>query len=253
LLNQAAIIATMTPDAPSRLKGKLGVIKRVAWTRPLPLADIKAVAWVLGCTVNDVLVACIAGALRGYLADQGEPGGDLRALVPVNLRPPGRLTELGNHFGLVFLDLPVAIEDPVQRVREVHRRMDALKRSGQPMVALAILTALGMSPQWLKESILEALAANASMVITNVHGPDTPRYLAGRRIARQLFWVPQSGGIGLGLSLLSYDGQLSFGVAADAHRVPDAAAIPPLFAAQFEALLLAALMLPWPGEPVSVQ
>jgi WS/DGAT/MGAT family acyltransferase len=251
LLYQAAVIANMTPDAPSRLKGKLGVIKKVAWADPLPLADIKAVAAVLGCSVNDVLVACVIGALRAYLADQGEAvcGPDMRALVPVNLRPPGPLTELGNRFGLVFLDLPTAIEDPVQRAREVHRRMDLLKQSSQPMVALAILAAIGMAPELYKERVLEALAANASMVVTNVHGPDTPRYLAGRRIVRQMFWVPQSGGIGLGISLLSYAGQLNFGVAADVRRVPDPAAITRLFSAQFEALLLAALMLPWPGDP----
>jgi len=112
--------------------------------------------------------------------------------------------------------------------------------------------AMGMSPDFLRERILEALAANASVVATNVHGPDAPRYLAGRRIERQMFWVPQSGGIGLGISLLSYAGQVSFGVAADVRRVPDPGTIPPLFAAQFEALLLSALMLPWPGQPGAI-
>jgi hypothetical protein len=67
-----------------------------------------------------------------------------------------------------------------------------------------------------------------------------------------MFWVPQSGGIGLGISLLSYAGEVSFGVAADARRIPDPAAIPQLFARQFEALLLCALMLPWPGQPGAI-
>jgi len=88
--------------------------------------------------------------------------------------------------------------------------------------------------------------------VTNVHGPDAARYLAGQRIGRQIFWVPQSGGIGLGISLLSYAGQVSFGVAADARRIPDPAAIPQLFARQFEALMLCALMLPWPGQPGAI-
>ena len=254
LLYQAAVIANMPPDAPSRLKGDLGVMKKVAWSDPVPVADIKAVADVLGCSVNDVLVACAAGALRTYLAGKGDTVDDLdlRALVPVNLRPPGRLTELGNHFGMVFLDLPVGVAEPVQRALEVHRRMALLKGSKQPLVAFGILAAMGMSPDFLRERILEALAANASMVATNVHGPDAPRYLAGRRIARQMFWVPQSGGIGLGISLLSYAGQVCFGVAADARRVADPGAIPPLFTAQFEALLLSALMLPWPGQPGAI-
>lgn len=251
LLAQAAIIANMAPDAPSRLKGELGVVKKVAWAEPLPLLEIKAVAGVLGCSVNDVLVSCTAGALRAYLGDRGDAVDSLalRALVPVNLRPAGRVRELGNHFGLVFLDLPIGIDQPVACALEVHRRMAMLKQSKQPLVAFAILAAMGISPGFLRERILEALAANASLVVTNVHGADEPRYLAGQRIARKLFWVPQSGGIGLGISLLSYAGELSFGVAADARRVPDPEAIPPLFVAQFEALLLSTLMLPWPGQP----
>lgn len=254
LLYQAAVIANMPPDAPSRLKGDLGVMKKVAWSDPLPLVEIKAVARAMGCSANDVLVACAAGALRAYLAGKGDAvdGLDLRALVPVNLRPPGRLTELGNHFGMVFLDLPIGVAAPVECALEVHRRMALLKESKQPLVAFGILAAMGMSPDFLRERILEALAANASVVATNVHGPDAPRYLAGRRIARQLFWVPQSGGIGLGISLLSYAGEVSFGVAADVRRVPDPGSIPPLFAAHFEALLLSALMLPWPGQPGAV-
>lgn len=251
LLRQSAVIAAMTPDAPSRLKGELGVMKKVAWAAPLALDEVKAVAGVLGCSVNDVLVACVAGALRAYLRARGDDtdGPALRALVPVNLRPPGPLAELGNRFGLVFLDLPIDIGEPVACVLEVHRRMRLLKRSKQPQVALAILAALGMAPGFLRERVLEALAANASAVVTNVRGPDAPRYLAGRRIVRQMFWVPQSGGIGLGVSLFSYAGQVSFGVAADARRVPDPEALPPLFAGCFRALRDGALMLPWPGQP----
>jgi hypothetical protein len=154
--------------------------------------------------------------------------------------------ELGNRFGLVFLDLPIGVGDPVQCALEVHRRMALLKESKQALVALAILATMGMSPEFLRERVLEVLAANASVVVTNVRGPAAARYLAGQRIGRELFWVPQAGGIGI--SLLSYDGEISFGVVADVHRVPDAAAIPSLFAAQFEALLLSTLMLPWPGQ-----
>lgn len=251
LVRQAAVIANMAPDAPSRLKGELGVMKRAAWTDTIPLEEFKAVAAILGCSVNDILMACTAGALRAYLDEAGDPVGslDLRALVPVNLRPPGPLTELGNHFGLVFLDLPVGIDDPVQRALEAHLRMESLKQSRQPLVAFGILAAMGVSPAFLRERILEALAANASVVVTNVRGSAEPRYLAGRRIMQEMFWVPQSGGIGIGISLLSYAGQVSIGVVADARRVPDPAAIPRLFAAQFEALLLSALMLPWPGQP----
>lgn len=242
LLHQAGVLAAMTPDAPTVLKGELGSAKRVAWGEPLALPDVKAVAHALGCSVNDVLVACVAGALRGWLEAQGEPiaGQELRALVPVNLRPPGPVTELGNRFGLVFLGLPVGIAQPVPRLLEVHRQMDLLKHSQQPLVALGILAALGVSPAAVKERLLDTLAANASLVVTNVHGPDSPRYLAGRRILRQLFWVPQAGGIGLGISILSYAGQVGFGVLADVLRVPDAHTLPECFAREFLSLRQAA-------------
>ena len=250
LLRQAGIIAAMTPDAATSLKGELGVMKRVAWAAPLALDEVKAVCAVFGCSVNDLLVACLAGALRAWLLERGEAveGVELRALVPVNLRPPGPVRALGNRFGMVFLSLPVGVADPLERVAEVRRRMDALKHSQQPLVALGILAGMGLAPELLKERVLETLAANASLVVTNVRGAEQPRYLAGRRIARQMFWVPQSGGIGLGVSMLSYAGQVGVGVMADARRIPDPQALVPYYAAQFETLLLHALMLPWPGR-----
>lgn len=246
LVRQAGVIATMAPDARTRLKGELGLAKRVAWGAPLSLFEVKAVAGAFGCSVNDVLVACVAGALRAWLLEGGETLGaqPVRALVPVNLRPPGPVDELGNHFGLVFLDLPMGIADPVERLHAVHGEMLGLKKSQQPLVALGLLAAMGVAPDAIRERLLEALAANASVVITNVRGPEQPRYLGGRRIARELFWVPQSGGIGMGVSILSYAGQVSFGVIADLERVPDPATISFHAATEFETLLLHALMLP---------
>jgi hypothetical protein len=175
-------------------------------------------------------------------------GVDVRALVRYNLRPPGPLTDLGNHFGLVFLDLPLVTAEPVGRVLEVHRRMRALRESKQPAVSLAILAAMGLAPDDLNQRISDALAGNASLVISNVHGIEQPRYFAGQRIARQLFWVPQSGGISLGLSLLSYAGDIAFGVMADARRVPVPATIAQHFRAEFEILLLTLLMVRWPSR-----
>jgi WS/DGAT/MGAT family acyltransferase len=250
IVSAAGVFANMTPDSPTRLKGALGVMKRVAWAEPLSLLEVKAVASAFACSVNDVLVACVAGALRTYLQEQGDDveGNEVRALVPVNLRPPGRITELGNRFGLVFLSLPIGIDDPVERVLEVHQRMAELKGSQQPLVSLGILAALGVAPEFIKERTVEALAANASMIITNVRGSEQPRYFAGKRIARQMFWVPQSGGIGVGVSILSYAGQVSFGLVTDVRRVPDPQAVAMRFTLEFEALLLCALMMPWPGD-----
>lgn len=247
---EAAFIAGMTPDSHTRFKGPLGVMKRAAWARPLSLFEVKALAEALGCSVNDVLIACVAGALRAYLLEQGDAVDDceVRALVPVNLRPAGPITELGNRFGLVFLSLPIGVAHPFERLYEVKKRMGELKHSQQPLVALGILAAMGLAPEMIKESVLETLAANASAVITNVRGTPEPRYFAGVRIQRQIFWVPQSGGIGMGISILSYDGKIDFGIMTDVRRVPDPSAIVQRFCAEFESLLLQSLLMPWPGE-----
>lgn len=244
----AATIAAMPPDSATRLKGTPGVMKRVAWAAPLALPEVKAVAAALACSVNDVLVACVAGALRRYLQEQGETleEAEVRALLPVNMRPPGPLTDLGNQFGLVFLDLPLGLEEPLSRVLEVHRRMRALRGSKQPAISLAILHAMGVAPGILNQRLVDTLSGNASLVISNVHGVEQPRYFAGQRIARQLFWVPQSGSIGLGISLLSYAGEVAFGVMADARLVPEPAGIADHFKGEFERLLLTLLMMPWP-------
>jgi len=98
-----------------------------------------------------------------------------------------------------------------------------------------------MLPDALKEAALAALAANASVVVSNVRGPPQARYFAGQRIARELFWVPQSGAIGVGISLLSYAGQIDIGVMTDARRVPDPGALAHGIGRQFETLLLAAM------------
>ncbi|MGZ3182621.1 MAG: wax ester/triacylglycerol synthase family O-acyltransferase [Telluria sp.] len=240
LARAAAVIAAMPPDAPTRFKGELGEAKAVAWAEPLLLAEVKAVGAALGISVNDVLLASLTGALRRYLLEQGDPVEDLevRALVPVNLRPPGPLHELGNRFGMVFFPFPLGEADPVARALEVHRRMAALKGSRQAIVSLGILALMGMVPAPLRESILQALAANATLVVTNVRGAQEARYLAGHLIEELMFWVPQSGGIGLGASMLSYRDKVHFGVMADARRVPDPAPLARMFVHEFETLLL---------------
>jgi diacylglycerol O-acyltransferase len=239
LASEAAVIANMTPDSHTRFKGSLGVMKRVAWVEPLSFFEVKALAEALGCSINDVLLGCVTGALRSYLLAQGDAVDEIevRAMVPVNLRSPGPISELGNHFGLVFLSLPIGVADPLGRVLTVRTRMAELRHSQQPVVALGILAAMGVLPSVARERILETLAANASAVMTNMPGSRESRYLAGKRITQQMFWVPQSGGIGLGVSILSYAGKINFGIVSDVRRVPDPGVIVRLFSEQFEALL----------------
>lgn len=161
-------------DPPSLLRGKLGVSKRVAWAPPLDLEEVKAVGRACGaCTVNDVLMATAAGALRHYMIERGEhvQGMTLRATVPVNLRPLEHARKLGNHFGLVFLDLPVGICNPIRRLEHVAECMNQLKSSRQAIVAYGLLAALGMAPAAVQEIALELFSRKATAVATNVPGP----------------------------------------------------------------------------------
>jgi WS/DGAT/MGAT family acyltransferase len=247
----------MPNDSETRFKGTPGEAKVVAWAEPISLEEVKAVERVLACSVNDVLLSCVAGALRDYLEEKGDDteGIELRAMVPVNLRPIEQAGKLGNHFGLVALELPVGMANPLARLYELRRRMLALKGSYQAILSLGLLAAVGMGPKVLQEKVLGLMSSKGTAVMTNVPGPKDKRYLAGVRIEQQMFWVPQSGNIGMGVSILSYGGGVQFGLITDQQLVPDPEAIIGRFAEEFDKLLLLTLMEPWdtPREPEEVE
>jgi diacylglycerol O-acyltransferase / wax synthase len=250
LADELRKIAMMEPDSPTRFKGNLSRQKRVAWCDPLPLGEVKVIGKALGCSINDVLLATAAGALRDYMVKNGDDatGVELRAVVPVNLRPIEKANELGNQFGLVFVDLPVGEEDPLARVQLVRERMSALKGSPQPIVAFVLLSAVGLGPKILQDQISALIGRNASAVMTNVPGPQKPLYFAGREIDEIDFWVPQSGGIGMGLSILTYNGKVQFGLITDAGLVPDPHTVINQFGDEFEKLVMLTLMGPYGPE-----
>ena len=223
MARELATLLTLPADSPTRLKGQPAGIKCLAWTEPFPLAEIKASGKALGCSVNDVLLSAMAGALRAYLAQHGDSveALEVRVLVPVNLREAGDEQQLGNRFGMVTLLLPVGMENPLERVFEVKRRMAALKDSYQPTVTLGLLGALGYAPKLVQQQVLDMLAAKVTAVMTNVPGPQQRLYLAGASLKQQMFWVPQSGDIGVGVSILSYAGSVQFGVITDKRLVAD--------------------------------
>ena len=243
-------IAMMLPDSPTRFKGTLGRQKRVAWCDPLPLAEVKIIGKTLGCSINDVLLGTAAGALRDYMVKKGDnaDGVEIRAVVPVNLRPIDKAHELGNQFGLVFVELPIGVEDPIERVMLVRNRMQALKGSPQPIVAFVLLSAVGLGPKILQDQIGALIGRNATSVMTNVPGPQKPLYFAGREIDELEFWVPQSGGIGMGLSILTYNGRVQFGLITDAGLVPDPDSVINQFSDEFEKLVMQTLMGPYGPE-----
>ncbi len=250
LTAEIAKLALMSQDSPTRFKGVPTGRKHVAWAEPIGLDEVKAMGKALGASVNDVLLSCVAGALGSYLDAKGDgrEGLMVRALVPVNLRPAHKSHRLGNQFGLVFLELPIGIRNPVERLYALRANMRALKGSYQPVLALGILAAMGAGPKLLQDQLLEVLARNASAVMTNVPGPQQPLYFAGARMKSLMFWVPQSGNIGIGASIISFNGSVQFGLITDHALCPDPARIVAGFEHEFETLVLATLMAPWPFE-----
>jgi WS/DGAT/MGAT family acyltransferase len=216
-------LVALPADPSTPFKGELGTAKKAAWSDAIPLDDIKALGRRLGATINDVLLSAVSGALRFHLEERGiapERDLQLRAVVPVNLRPPGD-TSLGNRFGLVFLPLPLGTADPLERLKKLKERMDEIKRSPEAGVTYAVLQAMGATSENLEEQALRLFGKKATAVATNVPGPREPLYMHGRRMRSLMFWVPQSGRLGLGVSILSYAGTVRVGIATDAGLLPD--------------------------------
>jgi diacylglycerol O-acyltransferase / wax synthase len=239
----------MPDDSPTRLKGKPGRAKCVAWCPPLPLDEVRAIGKALNCSINDVLLSCVAGAIGQYLLAEGDDirGVEIRAMIPVNLRPAGQAQRLGNHFGLVPLVLPVGVSNPIERVYEVRRRMNALKGSTQPLLAFAVLAVAGLLVKPAQDALLNLFSRKTTAVMTNVPGPREKLKLLGSTLEQVMFWVPQSGQIGLGVSILSYGGNVQFGVMTDTAMCPEPQDIIDQFEPEFARLSLVTLMLPW-GE-----
>ena len=165
----------MPTDSPTRFKGKPNGAKRVAWCEPLKLPEVKAVSRALGCSINDMLLSCVAGAMRSYLKEKGDrtDGVEVRALVPIDLRQPGD-AELGNRFGILAVLLPVGIEHPLERLMTVRQRMLELKTSYEPATTLGLFAALGYLPKIVQDQLFNILLSRATAVMTNVPGPPSP-------------------------------------------------------------------------------
>ncbi len=249
VVSDAAALALMPDDSKTRLKGKPGRTKRVAWCDPIPLDEVKAVGKALNASVNDVLLSCVAGAIGEYLKSLGDDvtGQEIRAMIPVNLRPLDQAYKLGNRFGLVPLVLPIGVENPIERVYEVRRRMTALKGSTQPLLAFGLLAVAGLLIKPAQEAMLNLFGKKTTAVMTNVPGPREKLKFLGATLEQSMFWVPQSGDIGLGVSILSYGGGVQFGVITDTTLCPDPQKIIDEFDPEFAKLSLVTLMLPW-GE-----
>jgi diacylglycerol O-acyltransferase len=249
VLGDVSAMAMMPDDSPTLLKGNPVGQKIVAWGEPLPLDAVKAIGKALNCSINDVLLACVAGAIGNYLRDEGDDpaGKEIRAMVPVNLRPIEEAWKLGNRFGLAPLTLPIGIANPIERVYAVRARMNELKDSYQPLLAFAVLALAGLLVKPVQDGLLGLFAKKATAVMTNVPGPAIALKFCGATLRQTMFWVPASGDIGVGVSILSYGGGVQFGLITDKKLCAHPQRIIDCFEPEFEKLLLVTMMLPW-GE-----
>jgi len=220
IAEELANLGMMPKDPNTRLHAELSGRKRVAWAEPLPLADVKELAHQLEATVNDVLVACV-GALRRYLNEADRYiKGNIHVTIPFNLRPKDEpIQSLGNRFGLVLVELPLDEPDAMKRFQKVKKALTEMKGSAQPKVTFGLLELLGYGPAALEKFALDTLSDKSSLVMTNVPGPRSPLTIAGARILQPLVWVPQSGHLGVGLSILSYARTVQFGLISDTSMV----------------------------------
>jgi WS/DGAT/MGAT family acyltransferase len=242
-----ARLAAMPFDPPTLLKREPTGTRCVSWSDGIALEYIKELARSLGGTVNDVLMAALAGAYRRYLIGQGErvDGEDIRALVPVNLRPQRRIEDmpdkLGNHFGLVFLTLPVSEATPKDRFARTKQCMDELKKSPEAFILFQVFNAAGYVPAWLEHAVANLLGKKASTVATNVPGPREPLYLGGRPIKDIMFWAPHPARLGSNTSIISYNGVVRVGVRGDENVMPDPEVLVGYFDEEIEVLSEASL------------
>lgn len=214
-------LAFLLPDIKTPFKAPLKGDKKLVWLPPLAMDQVRTMAKRMGVTLNDVWVAAVSTALRQYFAERKVKvdRGPVRAAVTFNLREKANAFQLGNEFGLVAVELPTDLADPLQRLRESSQRMTAIKKSQQPRATMAFLSIAGWLPMILQRFALNLFTSKGSVVLTNIEGPAKSRYLAGSKLTDLICWVPQAGMIGVGLAFISYAEQIQLALFVDTEMV----------------------------------
>jgi WS/DGAT/MGAT family acyltransferase len=227
----------------SSLNVRIGPHRRFTWVRA-DLAEFKAVKNALGGTVNDVVLAAVAGALGRYLRMHGEATEDLvlKAMVPVSVRADVERGALGNRVAAMWAPLPIGVTDPVQRLLTISREMDGIKQSGQAVGAQVLTELTGFAPPTImaQAARLQARQRMFNLVVTNVPGPQIPLYMLGRRLESMFPMVPLAENQALGVAIMSYNGSLDFGLNADYDALGDLEALAEELRASIEELVAAA-------------
>jgi diacylglycerol O-acyltransferase / wax synthase len=234
------LVVGQPPDV--ALFGAVGVSKRADWAPGHDLAAVKRAAHSRGATVNDLMLAGVAGGLRRYLSAREEPLVDVMTMIPVNLRPVDEPLppHLGNRFALVAFMLPVATDGVAERLDVAHERMELIKAGPEAVLTFGITTALGVVGSFssrVSRGVQEYFADKAIGVTTNVPGPQGPRYFAGQELIGILGWVPGASKQALGICIFSYNNQIRVGFKSDAALIPDIANLVAHYRAEMEDLL----------------
>ena len=224
----------------SPLNRPIGPRRRFDWLS-MDLRQVKEIKNRLGGTINDVVLATVAGAVRRFLERRGADVDDLRALVPVNLRTPSQRCEKGNHVTAWLVDLPMRERDPLRCFSTIRARTEPLRASTRALEG-EVLTAAGMWALQFAGSVLGALRP-FNLVVTNVPGPSALLDLLGSRLDHAYPQVPLFAGQGLGIALFSYADKLCWGFNADYELLPDLESFPSDITAAFEELRLCAELL----------
>jgi diacylglycerol O-acyltransferase / wax synthase len=210
--------AGLNPAPPSPYNAGIGPHRRFTWVRA-DLADLKAIKDDLGGTVNDVVLATVAGALGRHLRRRGQrtDGLELKAMVPVSVRSDIERGALGNKVAAMMAPLPVWCQEPVARLDIVREQLKDLKGGGQAVGAQVLTELSGFAPPTImgQASRLMSRQRFFNLVVTNVPGPQFPLYLMGREMLETFPMVPLAKGQGLGIALLSYNGHINFGLVGD--------------------------------------
>ncbi|MCG8315698.1 MAG: WS/DGAT domain-containing protein [Pseudomonadales bacterium] len=228
--------ALKLPDSDSPLKNPLSGKRKTAWSEPLKLEKIRQLSKENNAKINDVVLAATAGALRTYLSEQGTDPDcmTLRVLVPINLKPMEGEIVLGNQVGFVYLPLPISENNPTARINAVKQSMNQIKGGQEAMLSLLSLKLIGSLPRFLQTMIIDTFNKNASSTMTNVPGPKTPLLFAGQKVENMMFFGPQSGTMGVGISVLSYAGTMTMAINSDANLIPNPNRVTDLFTMEIE-------------------
>ncbi|HYB24118.1 MAG TPA: wax ester/triacylglycerol synthase family O-acyltransferase, partial [Solirubrobacteraceae bacterium] len=204
----------------SVLNGELSSLRRLAWAQR-PLEDLRTIKSAYGTTINDVILAAVAGGIRAYLLRRGEEPAELKVMVPVNVRSAGEV--LGNHISFVFIDLPCHDPDPLGRLYQVHASMSRCKREGEPEGSDLVLKAASRTPVTVQQALSRLFASPRAfnLVVSNIPGPTAPMYMLGCQLQGVYPMVPLADHHAVSVGMLTVHDQACFGIYADRQALPD--------------------------------